>query len=155
MNNKGFTLIELLATIMLLALITSVGAYAVINFINGSKENSYILIVKNAKIGAQEYFEECENIDIMGSDLPEEACENLINNNVAIISFGNLVKYGYLKSSSFDNSGNKIIENPKTNSPMNECMLKITKKIGSNYSVSYEYQSTGGEGCPTTSEYNN
>ena len=48
---RGFTLIELLATIMLLALITSVGAYAVINFINSSNTFTATLDSNGVTIG--------------------------------------------------------------------------------------------------------
>jgi len=155
MNNKGFTLIELLATIMLLAIITSVGTYAVINYITSSNEKSYNILVKNIKIGAQNYYEECENINIMGSKLPEEACKNLIVNNKATILFSDLLKYGYIKSSSTKDDV-KIIENPKTNNSMNACTITINKNIDSNFNSWYTFETTDTtEDCPKTDEYNN
>ena len=153
MNNKGFTLIELLATIMLLAIVMSVGAYSVVNYISTSKEKSYDVLVENIKIGAQNYFEECENINIMGSSLPEDACKNLIVNNKATISLGKLIKYGYIKSSA-TKEDIKIIENPKSNNSMNNCTITITKNVDSNYNTWYTFATTDtSEDCPKTNEY--
>ena len=59
MNNKGFTLIELLAIILLLAVIMSVGAFTVFNYIEQSRNISYELLTDNIRVGAISHYEEC------------------------------------------------------------------------------------------------
>lgn len=158
LNNKGFTLVELLAIILLLALITSVSTSAVVGFINTSKENSHEVLKKNIKIGAEEFFKECENKNIFGIPDPSEDPDKLtISCN--IVTDGNekkyletniktLLDYGFLKSTSTEQDDDdkilKIIENPITNDNMNDCKLKITK-INNNNSVWYEVITTSEE----------
>jgi len=166
MNNKGFTLIELLASIILLAIIMSITTVFVINIIQDSKEKSYDLLVSNIKIGAQEYFEECENKNIIDSSLPDSACNNLIKNSgcsetqvdkCATMNLGTLLRYGFLISSATDNNGNKIVENPITNNNMNTCNLEIMKFVDdTNYSTWYKIISKSTYSyCPKTEEYVN
>ena len=162
MNNKGFTLIELLISIMLLTIITSVTTVVVVNIINGSKQKSYDLIVSSVKIGAQQYFEECKNRNILGETLTDEDCDIFEDENKtsAVISFNQLIKYGFLKSSAANEvsqeESKKLIENPITNDDMKDCKLKITKSINDNYVVSYviENDSTDDSFCPTNDDYN-
>lgn len=150
MNNKGFTLVELLAIILLLALITSVSASAVVGFINTSKEKSHTVLIKNIKIGAEELFKECENRKIISSSLPESLCEKLIleideddiyngliPEKYFITDIKSLINFGFLKSNDIDENNNKIIKNPKTDENMNDCKVKIIKFNNEN-SVWYE-----------------
>ena len=41
MNKKGFTLVELLATLIVLALVMSLGTYSISSIIENSKENTH------------------------------------------------------------------------------------------------------------------
>lgn len=168
MNNKGFTLIELMAVIMLLALITTIATTSVVGIINSSKEKSLKVLEKNINVAAQEYFEECENLDIFASDFHEEACNNLIVDSsgadsfakYANISLGKLLQYGYLKSTAvlIDEAGHeiKIIENPVSNKSMNDCVIKIMKYFNeTNGSVWYEIISVPQSGESDIKEYCN
>jgi len=156
MNNKGFTLIELIASILLLGVIMSVTAGTVVNLMESSKQKSYDLLIENIKIGAQGYFEECENQD--PNDKTINSCPPIENNEdytleYFTVSLEELLNYGFLKSSS-KRENVKIVENPKTNENINPCQIKITKEINkSNYTVSYEFEnvpvSTIGVECPT------
>ena len=115
-NNKGFTLIELIATLIILALVMSIGAYSVINVINAAKRENYNLLIKNIKDAAQAYYQECRYGDI--------TC-----NSDGNTSLGNLVNYGFLKGNSTDNDNFKLI-NPNTEESISECVIKITSDNG-------------------------
>ena len=57
MNKKGFTLIELLATIIILALVMSIGAYSITAIIKNSKQKNYELLIGNIKDAAEELYD--------------------------------------------------------------------------------------------------
>ena len=141
MNNKGFTLIELLATLLLISILTTVTTVTIISVINKSKDNSYEILKKDIRIGAETYFQECENKNITGntSDIECNISSNSLN-----FTIGNLLNYGYLKSGSKDSSDNKIVENPKTNKSLNDCAYIIKKVVDSNYAVTYEIIQSNG-----------
>ena len=155
MNNKGFTLIELMAAIILLAIIMSITAASVVGLINSSKENSYKILVDNIKIGAQAYFEECENVDIIGNT--SISCSGYSSSTKTFqFSLNDLLTYGFLKSSATDPStGEKIVENPKNSANIGSCEIKITKNVDSNYATSYKVEHVSGTNCPTSDEYKN
>lgn len=154
MNNKGFTLIELMATIILLAIVMSVTAVSVVGSINKSKEKSYDILIENIKIGAQGYFEECENHNIIETPITCPTISTSGNNSSITTTIGNLLTYGFLKTSATDSSGeNKVVKNPKTDEIINSCPIKVIKTIDSNYSVTYSVINNGGTNCPTTEEY--
>lgn len=139
LNNKGFTLIEIMAAIILLAIVMSVTTVSVISFINASKEKSYDLLVSEIKTGLENFYLECENQAIMGNSGSSIKCHKTdptdtfdINDGITI---GDLVTYGFLKSSEKE-SGNKVIKNPKTNEVINKCKYKISL---SGSSGNYEY----------------
>lgn len=156
MNKKGFTLIELLAAIILLAVIVSVTTTSVVGIMNKSKEKNYDLLIDNIKIGAQAYFEECENINIMGSTTI--ACPSIVNDDVEVdgvsyttkyfetsFSLNDLLNYGFLKSSATaeaaDGSKIKIVKNPKDDTNISACTITISKYIREdNNSVSYKIE---------------
>lgn len=153
MNNKGFTLIELLAVIILLSLVTVVSTVVVVDNLKNSKEKSRDLLIENIKIGVQEYFEECENSNILESELPENVCINLIKSGTdtdvfnglipekyALTDVQSLLNYGFIKSNATDSDNNKIVEDPVTNKSMNGCIFKIMKF---NDSVSSWYEIVG------------
>ena len=147
MNNKGFTLIELIASVLLLAVLMTITATSVVSIIQNSKDKSYELLIGNIKVGAQGFFEECENQEADSSTI--ENCPGRIvdasNTSFKIqnftITLGDLLNYGFLKSSSVKENGGKevkIVENPKTNEDISNCTIKITKKIDrTNYATSY------------------
>ena len=158
MNNKGFTLIELLGVIVILAVIMSVTAYSVINVLKNSKEKSYDILVDNIKISVQQYFEECENSNILGGssistcDTIRTYGDNCEADKCATVSLETLLKYGFLSSSATDSSGNKIIENPKTNDNINDCLVEIRKFVDESdeYVTRYEFDtSSTNSSCPT------
>ena len=146
-----------MAAIILLAIIMSITAVSVVGLINSSKENSYNILINNIKIGAQAYFEECENVNIIGSTPIN--CDNFpytSSTKTFQFSLNDLLTYGFLKSSATDSSaGNKIVENPKNNIDIGSCIIKITKTIDSNYATSYTIDAVSGTNCPTSEEYAN
>lgn len=136
-DKKGFTLIELLAAIILLAIVISISAVSVIGVINKSKSKSYDSLIEYAKIGAKSYFEECDNKEIIGSTESSKIDCNKLSGNKLTVTFGDLLTYGFLVSSSKKNDS-KIVENPYNNENMNSCKIIVTKTI-INGNVSYNY----------------
>lgn len=136
-DKKGFTLIELLAAIILLAIVMSISAVSVIGVINKSKSKSYDSLIEYAKIGAKSYFEECDNKEIIGSTESSKIDCNKLDDNKLIVTFGDLLTYGFLVSSSKKNDS-KIVENPYNNENMNSCKIIVTKTV-INGNVSYNY----------------
>ena len=116
MNKKGFTLIELLATIVILALVSTLGGYAVITTINKSKEENYNVLVKNIKSAAETYYLECKYDTSASSN--GITCSNTV-------SLGDLVRYGYLASNDSTVNSNKLL-NPKNNENISGCKIEIT-----------------------------
>ena len=158
MNNKGFTLIELIASIILLSIVMSITTVSVVGYINSSREKSYDLLISNIKVAAQEYFEECENYEIMNDEDGEDdnatfTC-SITTDNTINITIGKLLQYGFLSSSATDSDGNKIVENPKTNESINNCGLIVVKKVDSNYLTTYEIISNPADSfCPQTTDF--
>lgn len=136
-DKKGFTLIELLAAIILLAIVMSISAVSVIGVINKSKSKSYDSLIEYAKIGAKSYFEECDNKEIIGSTESSKIDCNKLDYNKLTVTFGDLLTYGFLVSSSKKNDS-KIVENPYNNENMNSCKIIVTKTV-INGNVSYNY----------------
>ncbi len=91
MKNKGFTLIELLATLIILALITSVVTIVTLNTMKKANEKERTILVANIIDGATAMALECVNTT--PKELP--ICGNI--NKRKIIPLGDLVKYGYIK----------------------------------------------------------
>lgn len=136
-DKKGFTLIELLAAIILLAIVMSISAVSVIGVINKSKSKSYDSLIEYAKIGVKSYFEECDNKEIIGSTESSKIDCNKLDDNKLTVTFGDLLTYGFLVSSSKKNDS-KIVENPYNNENMNSCKIIVTKTV-INGNVSYNY----------------
>lgn len=136
-DKKGFTLIELLAAIILLAIVMSISAVSVIGVINKSKSKSYDSLIEYAKIGAKSYFEECDNKEIIGVTGTNKIECNKLYDNKLTVTFGDLLTYGFLVSSSKKNDS-KIVENPYNNENMNSCKIIVTKTV-INGNVSYNY----------------
>lgn len=62
-NNKGFTLIELIATIVILALVMTIGSFSITAIIKNSKEKEYSLLLKEINNAVEIYYQECRYAD--------------------------------------------------------------------------------------------
>ena len=126
LNKKGFTLVELIATIVVLALVVSISAYAITNIINSAKEKNYELLIKNIKDASETYYQECKYKYSNNSGI---TC----NDNVTL---QDLVNYGYLKGNGtedkkMENVNPKMkIVNPKNNIDIGECSIAVKYENG-------------------------
>ena len=136
MNNKGFTLIELIATILILALVTSLASYSIINLIRRSKEENYNILIKNIEDGAEVYYQECKYANNSGI-----TCNS--NNGSYEITLGELVTYNYVKGNG--SNDRNVIVNPKDDKDISNCRIKVSY---SNGKVLVEALSPSGS-CPT------
>lgn len=119
LNKKGFTLVELIATIVVLALVVSIGAYAITNIINSAKEKNYELLIKNIIDASETYYQECKYKYSNNSGI---TC----NDNVTL---QDLVNYGYLKGNGTKDD-KMVIVNPKDNINIGECSIAIKYENG-------------------------
>lgn len=131
MNKKGFTLVELLATLIVLALVMSLGTYSISSIIENSKEKNYELLISNIKDAAESYYNECRY-------MPTMECSEV--NGGYQISLSELVVSGFLKGNSVDDSNNKVVD-PRDNNDMSNCIINISKSSG-RVNVTY------GSNCP-------
>ena len=137
LNKKGFTLVELIATIVVLALVVSISAYAITNIINSAKEKNYELLIKNIKDASETYYQECKYSDITCNDT---------------VTLQDLVNYGYLKGNGtedkkMENVNPKMkIVNPKNNKDIGECSISVKYEDGK---LTIESMSDN-DLCPTT-----
>lgn len=141
MNRKGFTLIELLAVIIVIALIATVVTSSVIEYVNSAKNTSYNLLIQNTISASKTYYEECEYGDLSDSSkYGNYACK--INKDerdyYIITNLGTLANTGMLSVNDVDSNGKKIVLNPKDNTDISSCEIKITKKVDSNYNSNYK-----------------
>ena len=148
MNRKGFTLVELLATLVVLAIVMSIGTYSIINIINNSKEKTYELLISHIKDSSEVYYQECKFsketiIKMFNGD--KDAANIFCDNNITI---GELVEYGYLKGNSTDSNKKYTIVNPKDNNNISNCEIKISYNNGIYITAT---NPTGS--CPTQSDY--
>ena len=137
LNKKGFTLVELIATIVVLALVVSISAYAITNIINSAKEKNYELLIKNIKDASETYYQECKYSNNSGI-----TC----NDNVTL---QDLVNYGYLKGNGTGDN-KMVIVNPKDNINIGECSIAIKYENGK-LTITKEKKTNNGS-CPE--EYN-
>lgn len=114
LNKKGFTLVELIATIVVLALVVSISAYAITNIINSAKEKNYDLLIKNIKDASETYYQECKYSDITCNDT---------------VTLQYLVDYGYLKGNGTKDN-KMVIVNPKDNKNIGECSIAVKYEDG-------------------------
>lgn len=114
LNKKGFTLVELIATIVVLALVVSISAYAITNIINSAKEKNYDLLIKNIKDASETYYQECKYSDITCNDT---------------VTLQELVNYGYLKGNGTKDNKMEII-NPKDNKNIGACSIAVKNENG-------------------------
>ena len=147
MNKKGFTLVELLATIILLAIVLSLSSIAIIGIINSSKEKNYEYLISNIKDGAEVYYQECKY-----SNNSRISCN--LNNNGYNISLGDLVRYGYVKGNSKDNSKKYSLVNSYDELDISNCIVRVEYKNGKIVVTDKSSNSVSNKAsCPTTSEY--
>lgn len=139
LNKKGFTLVELIATIVVLALVVSISAYAITNIINSAKEKNYKLLIKNIKDASETYYQECKYKYSNNSGI---TC----NDNVTLQE---LVNYGYLKGNGTKDN-KMVIVNPKDNINIGECSIAIKYENGK-LTITKEKKTNNGS-CPE--EYN-
>ena len=125
LNKKGFTLVELIATIVVLALVVSISAYAITNIINSAKEKNYELLIKNIKDASETYYQECKYSNNTGI-----TCNDTV-------TLQELVNYGYLKGNGTEDNkiDNKIdnkmkIVNPKNNEYIGDCCIAVKYENG-------------------------
>ena len=148
MNRKGFTLIELLAVIIVIALISVIAVPGVIEYVNSAKNTSYNLLIQNTISASKTYYEECEYGNLSDSSkYGNYACK--INKDekgyYIITNLGTLANTGMLSVNDVDSNGKKIVINPKDNTDISSCEIKITKGIDDNYKVTYKITSSN---CP-------
>ena len=95
LNNKGFTLVELLAVIVIIMLIAGIGTYAVIRYINTSKNETNKVSINSVKETGISYVKENRDkvmwVDA-GSNI-ESTC----------VSFTALINEGYYKENLLSN----------------------------------------------------
>ena len=118
MNKKGFTLVELLATLVVLAIIMSIGAYSIIQIFNSSKKKNYEILLANIKSGAETYYQECKYANNSGITCTKSG-------SGYTITLGNLTTYGYLKGNSTDSNKKYTIVNPNNNKNIASCQIKV------------------------------
>ena len=117
LNKKGFTLVELIATIVVLALVVSISAYAITNIINSAKEKNYELLIKNIKDASETYYQECKYSNNSGI-----TCDDTV-------TLQDLVNYGYLKGNGTKDDKMEIV-NPKNNEYIGECSIAVKYENG-------------------------
>ena len=117
LNKKGFTLVELIATIVVLALVVSISAYAITNIINSAKEKNYELLIKNIKDASETYYQECKYSNNSGI-----TCDDTVK-------LQDLVNYGYLKGNGTKDNKMEII-NPKDNKNIGACSIAVKNENG-------------------------
>ena len=143
MNNKGFTLVELLATLVILALVMSIGTVSIIAIVNNAKAKNYDLLVKNIKDAAELYYQECRYSNNSGI-----SC--VTTGESYQISLGDLVTYGYLKGNSKDDNSAYSLVNPNDKETITACIIKV-KNV--NKKITVEDVTNSGS-CPTQADYN-
>lgn len=152
MNRKGFTLIELLAVIIVIALIATIVTPSVIEYVNSAKNTSYNLLIQNTISASKTYYEECEYGDLSDSSkYGSYACQ--IKEDTIITTLGALANTGMLSVNDVDSDNKKIVINPKDNTDISSCNIKITKTVDTNYKVTYNISSNiSSSDCPYINE---
>ena len=140
-SKNGFTLVELLVTLVILAIVMSIGGYAIIQVVNGSKKEDYNTLVSNIKSAAETYYQECKYVN-KNQTVNGILCNN--TNDTYTLTLGSLVSYGYLTG----NNGNLGIVNPKDNVDIKDCSINI-KYNSSTSKVDVTVNSSPTSSCPT------
>ena len=117
LTKKGFILVELIATIVVLALVVSISAYAITNIINSAKEKNYDRLIKNINAASETYYQECKYCNNTGI-----TCNDTV-------TLQELVNYGYLKGNGTKDNKMEII-NPKDNKNIGACSIAVKNENG-------------------------
>ena len=132
MNNKGFTLIELLAIILLLAIVSTIGTYAVSSYIESARIKSDEILWENIKTASKEYADECT------SGVSSLTCGDITSNPFIIeTTIKQLAELGFLNTTT-DNSNSVIVIDSNKND-IGDCPIEIRRQVDSNYNVSYTF----------------
>lgn len=162
LNNKGFTLIEVLAVIAIIAILGLIAVPGVLNSINNGKKSSYNIMISNIKTASQSLYEEVNymngkvyNYDDSGT---KTATQVEITNSSITVNLQTLVSNGYLKGTTSEKEGEKILilTNPVDGKNIGSCQIEIKKETNQVGKVNYkiESKSTTNSSCPKTNEYN-
>ena len=141
MNNKGFTLVELLATLVILALVMSIGTFSIIAIVNNSKKKNYEFLITSIEDASENYYQECRFSNNSGISCMKDG-------NAYTITLGDLVAHGYLKGNSKENDVFTIV-NPNDNENISTCSIKVSYN---NNRIKVEDLTSGGS-CPTQADY--
>ncbi len=161
LNKKGFTLIELIATIVILGLVASIGAYSITKVMEQSRKNNYNLLVANIHSAAVNYYNYCRfeysSKTIVDSGSPNgNNCTFLKNasNSMTLtnVTLGRLVAAGFLTSNKTKEDVGGRLYHPETNDEMSNCKIEI-KLVNDKAMVSS--LSTGTAFCPQTDDFKN
>ncbi len=138
LNNRGYTLIELIATVIVLALVTSIAAYSITAIMKRSKDEIYNKLIKDIKDASELYYQECKY-----AKTDSITCN--YNNNTLTATLGDLVSYGYLTGNKTDSNDQYTVEDPRNNTDISACAISI-ELVNNNISVT---SITQGSSCPT------
>lgn len=162
-NNKGFTLVEILAVVVIIGLLGVITVPRVMTALNTGTETSYNVLVSDIVTAGKQLYEEIEfnKSELYRYYVPSGKSNTdkvVISSNRITVNLQTLVSNGFLTGlNNKNNSGNvnkKIILNPKTKSDIGACQIIIIKNLDSNYKVTYTFEGSTEEGCPTTDELN-
>ena len=128
-DRRGFTLVELIATLVVLALVMSIGSYTIVNLINKSKDENYKILIENINSAANLYYQECRYGDNIVTCNGSYDSENDIY-TLSDVSLGMLVTNGFLKGNGEGDSKLTTLVNPNDNQEISGCEIKITYSNG-------------------------
>ncbi len=162
LNNKGFTLIEVLAVIAIIAILGLIAVPGVLNSINNGKKSSYNIMISNIKTASQSLYEEVDYMNGKVYNYDESGTKTAtlvkITNSKITLNLQTLVSNGYLKGTTSEKEGEKILIliNPVDGQNIGSCQITITKETNQstgkvNYKI--ESDSNSNSSCPKTNEY--
>ena len=124
LDNKGFTLVELIATLVVIAMISTIAGISIKAVMDSSNENNYNLLIENINNAVDEYYIECMSY---GNDYDSITCPSVDGSGWYKIQLSSLVTYGFLSS----NGDNNDIVNPlQDNASIGACWIKYKYEGG-------------------------